>query len=69
MGCCLSSGQEEEKADLEDLRRRVEGLTTKEEREKMILHHLTLFEEAESGSRGQALATLAFVICFVDNSK
>ena len=61
MGCCASSTVEDE-VNIEDLRRQVEGLSTKEEREKMVLYHLTLFEEAKDRSRDRALATLASVI-------
>lgn len=65
MGCCWSSGQEED-AWMEGLRHQVEGLPTKEEREKLVLHFLTLFDKAEGRSRDKALATLAAVISLID---
>ena len=68
MGCCASSTLEDE-VNIEDLRRQVEGLPTSEEREKLVLHHLNLLEEAECGSRGKALYTLATIICLVENTK
>ena len=68
MGCCFSSGREEE-ARVEELRRWVERLPTKDERENLILHFLTLFEEAKDGSRDEALATLANIIRIVDSTK
>ena len=68
MGCCLSSGQGKE-ARMEELRRWVEELPTKKEREELILHFLNLFNEAEGKSRDKALSTLADVIRLVDNAK
>ena len=68
MGCCASSTLEDE-VNIEDLRRQVEGLPTSEEREKLVLHHLSLFAEAKAGSQERALASLAAVIRFVDNEK
>ena len=54
---------------MEELRRWVEELPTKKEREVLILHLLNLFDEAEGKSRDKALATLADVIRLVDNAK
>ena len=68
MGCCASSTLEDG-VDFEDLRRQVEGLPTKREREAFVIHFLTLFDEAKGGSRYEALATLANVIRIVDNTK
>ena len=51
---------------MEGLRHQVEGLPTKEEQEKLVLHLLTLFDKAEGRSRDEALATLAAVITLID---
>ena len=68
MGSCLSTGRKEG-ARMEELRRIVDGLSTKEEREKFVLHFLIHFDEAKGGSRDKALATLADVIRLVENAK
>ena len=54
---------------MEELQRIVDGLSTKEEREKLVLHLLIQFDEAQDGSRYKALATLADVIRLVENAK
>ena len=68
MGCCISSTLEDD-VYLEDLRRQVEELSTTKEKEKMILHHIALLEEADCGSRERALCALATVIRLVENAK
>ena len=68
MGSCLSIGRQEG-ARMEELRRIVDGLSTKEEREKLVLHLLIHFDQAQDGSRDKALATLADVIRLVENAK
>ena len=65
MGCCWSSGQEED-AWMGELQRQVEALPTRKEQEKLVLHYLTLFDEAKGRSQDKALATLAAVISHID---
>ena len=44
-------------------------MSTKEEREEFVLHFLNIFDEAKGGLQDKALATLAYVICLVENTK
>ena len=68
MGSCLSSAPEED-VRMEELQRWVYQLHTKKEREDLILHLITLFDEAEGGARDEALTTLANVIHIVNATK
>ena len=49
-----------------ELQRQVEALPTRKEQEKLVLHYLTLFDEAKGRSQDKALATLAAVISHID---
>ena len=68
MGCCTSTTLEVE-VYLEDLRRQVEELSSMKAQEKLILHYITLLEEAECGSRERALYVLATVIRLVETAQ
>ena len=64
MGCCLSTGTDE---DFSNLRDEVLSRLSKENPRQIILRYVVAFDQAPPHLQEKALASLAFVIRLVDN--